>query len=1381
MSAPTHFGFQCIIRLSLFFFVISSPINVNAQYTTTGTATVTDPNCVQLTTAGGSQAGCAYYATPIDFSQDFIQQFTMNFGSNPSGADGMTIIYEGSGGVPCGGSGGNIAYNGIGPSWIVEFDTWNTNSENGDPGSPVTDYVEFHINGDPTNALMSAPVGELEDGQDRDVKILWTADSQTFQVFVNGVSILSMNYDIVNDIFGGQNLVYFGHSASTGGAVNVHTACLYNFEQNPTIDIIIEGPFTICDGDTYDVDGTPQSTPGEYLKEVDICVSETYVQLGVMDFSVDSPDQINCNTTDACVTLSANAFVTNYDFSIDNNITYAWTTIDGDIQSDEDTPNPTVCSAGTYEVTFSANGISCTETVLVEEDGVQPDEPVFSGDDLICLQNGDPYIASYEAPTLDGIADYQWTIPDGAAALNGDVTSPTIDIEFGVAEEGEVCLFVTNECDLTNSFCLPVSIQETPELPIIIGNVEVCEGIETYIASNIPEGISSVVAWSVPTDAVILGNPFDTAIDVDWTGSNGGEVCAFYDNDCGTIQECIEVTITTTATTPVIDGLFLICPAGDVFQDYNITTAPENTILWTVTDGVILGDNDMDVVTIDWAGSTMGEVCVEVITDCGTENACETLFYITPQTCDDNICANGIETWDATICQCVSGTPPTVCVDDQDCTNGFESWDAVNCECIVEPPIFGCIDPQACNYNVSATCDDDSCILEMNCDDNICANGIETWDATICQCVPGTPPTVCVDDQDCTNGFEVWDELLCDCEIIPPVFGCTDPNDPNYDALATCDDGSCGCEEISPPTGVQPVTYCADDFVPPLLVDDPGMGFEIVWMDALGMEVGTGIVFNPPSNGVYSVVVREITTGCTSEAIATSVTEIALPLTLILQDSATLDCISATYEIDGSGSSTGSEYEYQWAGPDEEAFINNSTIIISLSGTYTLTVMDIVNGCSTSDSIVIIENIDYPELLVAETEILDCDTDEVILSGVGSQQSASISNYWIAPNGVDTISFDVNATAVETGTYTFYGFDSDNNCINDVTVEVLGDFVAPLADAGPDIFLDCDESLQTIGSENSSSGNSIIYDWATDNSDVVLPVSPPLFVDVNVPGTYTLTVSDDNNGCFSTDIVNVFESENNIELTDLTVIDPECYGETGAIFMNEPIGGTPPYLYALDESPYSSSSAFIDLPAGNYDVAILDAEGCEFETNVIIESPNELLVDLGEDIFIELGDSVSLTALTNQLADSISWVSVDTLSCESCLITTLTPNLTTTVALFVYDENGCIATDEINIIVNKERNVFVPNSFSPNADGINDILSIFAGQDVEIINTFMIFDRWGEQVYSANEFLPNNPNVGWDGNLNGNPMNPAVFVYYVQITFVDGATEVFSGDVALFR
>jgi gliding motility-associated-like protein len=108
------------------------------------------------------------------------------------------------------------------------------------------------------------------------------------------------------------------------------------------------------------------------------------------------------------------------------------------------------------------------------------------------------------------------------------------------------------------------------------------------------------------------------------------------------------------------------------------------------------------------------------------------------------------------------------------------------------------------------------------------------------------------------------------------------------------------------------------------------------------------------------------------------------------------------------------------------------------------------------------------------------------------------------------------------------------------------------------------------------------------------------------------------------------------------------------------------------------------------------------------------------------------------------------------------------------EENGCTSQDTVSIIVSYEPVIFVPNIFSPNGDNNNDVLYV-RGRGIDYV-TFYVYDRWGEKVFESTRMED-----GWDGTFRGKPMNPAVFVYYVEATFLDGTSTTLKGDVTLIR
>ena len=248
-----------------------------------------------------------------------------------------------------------------------------------------------------------------------------------------------------------------------------------------------------------------------------------------------------------------------------------------------------------------------------------------------------------------------------------------------------------------------------------------------------------------------------------------------------------------------------------------------------------------------------------------------------------------------------------------------------------------------------------------------------------------------------------------------------------------------------------------------------------------------------------------------------------------------------------------------------------------------------------------------------------------------------------------------------------------------------------------------------------------------------------------------------------------------------------CFGESdGVILVDSVLGGTPPYMYSLDNMPFQSTPIFIDLPADNYTVLVEDANGCQSLEVVSLNSINEIILDLGEDLFINIGDSVSIFAQINidpEELDTIIWTTVDSINCSgNCLNFIVTPFQTTTYSIMIIDENGCSFQDKITVNVDENIPVYIPNAFSPNGDNYNDKVTIFGNVElIDEIRFFRIFDRWGELVFQDENFQPNDPGSGWDGNLNGKPINPSIFVYYAEVKFIDGTTKQFKGDITLIR
>ncbi len=253
-------------------------------------------------------------------------------------------------------------------------------------------------------------------------------------------------------------------------------------------------------------------------------------------------------------------------------------------------------------------------------------------------------------------------------------------------------------------------------------------------------------------------------------------------------------------------------------------------------------------------------------------------------------------------------------------------------------------------------------------------------------------------------------------------------------------------------------------------------------------------------------------------------------------------------------------------------------------------------------------------------------------------------------------------------------------------------------------------------------------------------------------------------------------------------IKPTCFGENdGRIEVMLTNGGTAPYQYKLSGTitEQQPDGIFDNLPPGTYLLTVGDANECAWDTSIVIGEIPEIQLELDPEVTMHLGEEIQLHAtVTNSppvIISSMTWTPGDSLNCIHCYdpITSTTSSIIYTFT--VTDVNGCEARESIRVIVDKRPHIFIPNVFSPNDDGQDDILPVFGDQSVLIIREFEIFDRWGERVYRAVNFSPNNPYFGWDGNFNGEPMNPAVFVYYALVELIDGQVVLVKGDITLTR
>ncbi len=282
------------------------------------------------------------------------------------------------------------------------------------------------------------------------------------------------------------------------------------------------------------------------------------------------------------------------------------------------------------------------------------------------------------------------------------------------------------------------------------------------------------------------------------------------------------------------------------------------------------------------------------------------------------------------------------------------------------------------------------------------------------------------------------------------------------------------------------------------------------------------------------------------------------------------------------------------------------------------------------------------------------------------------------------------------------------------------------------------------------------------------------------PGNFGVTVTDAV-GCEIESTFNLLAPSPIVAEIDFG--DPNCDGfETGQIEVINVEGGIPDFTYSLTDSLFQGSGLFTGLAEGNYNVHIMDANGCIEIIESNITAPDIPVIAPIEDMVINLGTSIDLQAIVDiDFIDQIIWTDTSTLSCDLCLDPSAMPVNNTLYSLVVTSLDGCQDSIGFFITVAKIRNVYVPNIFSPNNDGFNDILNVFGGPDVAQITSFNVFDRWGSILFEQNNFPPNDPTYGWDGTFKGKKLGSNVFVWSAIVEFIDGESVTYGGDVVILE
>ncbi|MCB0654075.1 MAG: gliding motility-associated C-terminal domain-containing protein [Saprospiraceae bacterium] len=409
----------------------------------------------------------------------------------------------------------------------------------------------------------------------------------------------------------------------------------------------------------------------------------------------------------------------------------------------------------------------------------------------------------------------------------------------------------------------------------------------------------------------------------------------------------------------------------------------------------------------------------------------------------------------------------------------------------------------------------------------------------------------------------------------------------------------------------------------------------------------------------------------------------------------------------------------------------------------------------------------------------------VVLAPTGG--TGNFTYQWVGfPETSETLS-DIPA-----GTYTAILTDA-NNCTHQQIVQLAQPFELMLE-------VDPTQSTPFVSCNGDADGIiAVVY----NSSDPINPIGPNAFtwsgnvapssssIAANLEaGTYTVTITDIE-GC-TDEVSYTINQPDPIFFAIEDPMEPLCYGEQTQIFIDTAYGGAGA---AFSEFQFIIDNNGLSFPvnqgapvfAGPHTVTIVDPMGCTNVTDVTIGQPAELEVSLPAQLVIELGDTLNqltpiITGGTQPYA-SFQWTPADFLSSDTVLSPFIIPLGNQEYQFMVIDANDCLTEASIFVELDANRNVYIPNIFSPNGDGPNDEFRIFACRGVESINFARIFNRWGGLVYESDDIpvVCEGGTILWDGRFHGDLAPSAVYVYVVEVTFLDGVTLTYRGDIAIIR
>lgn len=529
---------------------------------------------------------------------------------------------------------------------------------------------------------------------------------------------------------------------------------------------------------------------------------------------------------------------------------------------------------------------------------------------------------------------------------------------------------------------------------------------------------------------------------------------------------------------------------------------------------------------------------------------------------------------------------------------------------------------------------------------------------------------------------------------------------------------------------------------------------------------------NPPSSASVTVTPSSTTTytvlsgSGTCTATTSSTITVTPPASITITPSLSTICVGQTVTLTASGAGP-----FVWTASNGTNPPAAGTVTVSPTSTTSYTVLSGTGTC-TSTAIASISISTTPSISITPSSTVICNGQSTTLSVVGSSGPF----LWNASSGTNpSPAVTVTVSPLTLTTYSVLSGTGTCTASAVATVSVVPVINIALTASSSTVCLTNTTTISAVAATG------LTYTWqpvsaiqgATNTSSIIaLPSTTATVI-------YTVTIS--NSICAATNTIQLLVRTPPIgnfkTLNNDTICTGGCVTFSSTTTGSSPISHKWYYQSGIGTSSVGATPEACYPSAGNFSVTLIVSNNCGIDTSVkanyitVFDFP--VLIVKG-DTTIKIGDQAEVYA-SGGLSYSWSPNVNGSIICSTCASTIVQPTLTTQYIVVASNSKYCRVQDTVTVIVDVNcGDFFIPNVFSPNGDGLNDVINVH-GRCISTFN-LQIYSRWGEKVFETST-----QSDSWDGTFRGQKLDTGVFVYKADGVSIDGQSFNLKGNITLIR